>query len=378
MLITRPRRWGKTTILSMVEAFFEIKRTEEEKLKITHFFSKLKIGEEGKKNYLGEIASCPILFLNFYCFSESYEVFIGNVKIMLRKLFLDYYYLCDEMKKQKGQTENKLLSTLIYKYEKLCGNEGQEQPNDDDIKTSLTFLVDLLYDYFEKKKVIVLMDEIDSSILQVIDNNIVLLSKNEPNSPIRKDLKKMKELIYEMIAPLVKPVSPKNAAKIRQIIIAGITDVLIDSSSSPLNEIKNFTMIDPGYQFFGITKNEICELMDKIFLQKDDKKKKEIISDLKRWYNGYSDPCTESVSTYNIYSIMNYFDDCIRHYKKKNHRKIFETKSYWITSSVNGIFQNRSFLRNLDKKFLSKLYDLFVDKLVEKSQFFDPRSNAIL
>jgi len=155
----------------MVKTFFDVMRTKEEKSHITQLFSKLKIGKESKKNYLDEIANSPILFVTFSCISDSYQGFIENMKIMLRELFNEHYYLCVEMKKQKSKTYDKRLEALIYKYEKMCGNEDEE-PNDDDLKTSLTFLVNLLYDHFKKKKVIVLMNKIDNSILRLIDDNI--------------------------------------------------------------------------------------------------------------------------------------------------------------------------------------------------------------
>ena len=372
MLITRPRRWGKTTILTMVQTFFEINRTKEESLAMTQCFSKLKIGKE-KKNYLEEIGTSPILFMTFSCQAETYEGFLEMVKRKIQDLFLDNWFICKELKKEKDEMDP-ILKLKIDNFERLCGLQGG--PNEDDLKSSLLFLVDLLYNHFKKTRVMVLIDEIDFPLLQLIERNIDRLSSDDPNSQIRKYLNKIQDFMSSIIGPIVKVDNPHNSLKIRQIILTGITDLFVSLSSSLVNDIRKYTMLDLRYQeFYGATESEITQLLDQILFEAKSDEKQEILNDIKRWYNGYS--CsTNKVPIYNVYSIMNYFSDFIVHYRV-NQSENFLAQGYWTTSSISEIFRNSGFLEKLNPNFIKKLNDLFIDKTVASTEF-NPRSDDII
>ena len=371
LLVTRPRRWGKSTLLSMVQTFFDINRLPTEIEEIKNLFAKLKIGTDQK--YLSHVGTFPVILLTLSWKSEDFMHFFEET---IGNLFLDQQHLYDELlkKKMNGGQNDKVLLSKIANYEILMG-VGERKPNVGELVKSLTFLVELTHDHF-KKKVIILIDEVDFPILNFIEQNIESFNENFPKSEIRQNLLKISNLLGDLISPLVKPGRKMFSDKIELVLVTGITDSLVRMESSPLNMIKTFTITDSSFQeFYGATDEDIKELMQRIFKEIDSITEKHILADIKSWYNGYRCPFDSKISIYNVYSIINYFYDFVNHYRNKKDPIPFKPKSYWITSSINMILANFNLIRNLDKKFLETLFELTCDKNIDHDYGFAPNDN---
>jgi len=366
LLITRPRRWGKTTMLSMVKTFFDINKTEEVKNEIINHFSRLKIGKN--VDNLKHIGTSPTLLITFSCTSNTYEDFLGSLKIMLKDLFTSnqiYYHYMLKLRRQQKQNHEEddlILDTYIEKFQRLMGI-GTKNSTDEDLKTSLKFLVMLAYEY-HKIPVTVLIDEIDYPILTTIENKINFLSDiNETSYAIKQDLTKISDFIIEMISPLCKPDISSNESDIKQTIMTGITDIMLSTASSKLNSVVKYTINTGTYQkFYGVLDEEIEQLIHQIFEKIDSETKAKILSDIKEWYNGFKGSFDPELSIYNVWSIMRYFDDFHKHYQEAIQKKPFEPQCYWTTSAISSILQNSVFLEKASPNFLITLIQFSEEK----------------
>src|SRR5204863_1488208 len=98
MLITRPRRWGKTTNMSMLKYFFSPEEADENK----SMFEKLKIGKEYPdivNEYQGKY---PVIFISLKNIEgNSYEKIESKFKYVIGKLFKQHKYLVNFLINQK-------------------------------------------------------------------------------------------------------------------------------------------------------------------------------------------------------------------------------------------------------------------------------------
>ncbi len=140
-LITRPRRFGKTLTLSMVQHFLA---SEVNGLQTKGIFKGLKISqylETMKKQ-----GQYPVIFLTLKeAKGKNFEEIYGNIKTAITDLYHLHRYL---------QSSNKLYPDQKNKFQKILNEQADEK----DYKTSLHFLSQLLYDHTGKKAYI-LLDE---------------------------------------------------------------------------------------------------------------------------------------------------------------------------------------------------------------------------
>ena len=140
-LITRPRRFGKTLNMSMVEQFFSLKYAGRSDL-----FENLSIWQE--KRYRELQGTYPVISLSFANIKEvSYEQTRKKICQMLTKLYADYAFILD--------------SDLLYETDKDYFKRISVSMDDSDATLALHQLSDFLYRLYGKK-VIILLDEYDT------------------------------------------------------------------------------------------------------------------------------------------------------------------------------------------------------------------------
>ena len=149
-LITRPRRFGKTMAMSMLENFFDI-RKDSRKL-----FAGLEVAqnEELCQEWLNK---WPTIFISFKSIDGlSFESAYGMLSMLIAELFNKHLYLLDSDKYTAFEKE---------KFQMLaCRNASYE-----DAKHSIALLINMLYTYYNKP-VIILIDEYDVPIAKAIAN----------------------------------------------------------------------------------------------------------------------------------------------------------------------------------------------------------------
>ncbi|MBO5609825.1 MAG: AAA family ATPase [Eubacterium sp.] len=275
-LITRPRRFGKTLNLNMLECFFSNKYAGRSDL-----FEGMDIWKEKKFRQIQ--GTYPVIFLSFanvkYTDIEStkkaingllYELYIKNRKIMEADCFSD---------------DDRILFKQV--------NEGMD---DSDAAQSLRRLCEWLDRYYGKK-CIILLDEYDTPMQEAYVNGF------------------WDELVAYTRALFNNTF--KTNPSLERGIMTGITRVSKESIFSDLNNLTVVTTTSDRYATcFGFTEEEVFNAMDEQCIPQEEK------VNVKFWYDGFTFGSVKDI--YNPWSVTLYLDE----------RK-YDT--HWANTSGNGL-----------------------------------------
>ena len=277
-LITRPRRFGKTLNMNMLECFFSNKYKDRGDL-----FEGLDIWKEEKYRKLQ--GTYPVIFLSFADVKQNnYEETIQKIK----KIIFDIYQKYDFLKDWEGLTDKE--KTAFRKIDCVM--------SDIVAQGAIKDLSDYLSRYYGKK-VIILLDEYDTPMQEAYV------------SGYWKELVAFTRSLFNATF--------KTNPYLERAIMTGITRVSKESIFSDLNNLVVVTTTSNQYETaFGFTEEEVFNALDEQGLSE---KKQEV----KAWYDGFT--FGDSRDIYNPWSIINYLK-----YKK------FTT--YWADSSSNGLINN--------------------------------------
>lgn len=275
-LITRPRRFGKTLNMSMVETFFSLDYAGREDL-----FEGLAIWKEEKYRKLQ--GTIPVISLSFARVKENnYEEALDKICEILRNLYIKYYFLRD--------------SDVLTDTDKEYFDKVLAYPmNVNTASSALYQLSNYLYRYYGKK-VIILLDEYDTPMQEAYVNEfwdeLVTFTRNLFNSTFKTNPYLLKGLM------------------------TGITRVSRESIFSDLNHLKVITTTSDEYAAaFGFTEEEVFAALNEYGL--DEEKEK-----VKYWYDGFVFGKYRDI--YNPWSIINFLDT-----KKYG--------VYWANTSSNSL-----------------------------------------
>ncbi len=277
-LITRPRRFGKTLNMNMLECFFSNKYKDRGDL-----FEGLEIWKEEKYRKLQ--GTYPVIFLSFAGIKgNTFELSKKQIGDKIVELYESNRFLLES--ECISDTEKKRYISFL------------ERPMDEDVSYKLNEMSNYLSRYFGKK-VIILLDEYDTPMQEAYVNGywdeLVALTRSLFNATF------------------------KTNPYLERAIMTGITRVSKESIFSDLNNLVVVTTTSNQYETaFGFTEEEVFNALDEQGLS--DKKQ-----DVKSWYDGFT--FGDSRDIYNPWSIINYLK-----YKK------FTT--YWADSSSNGLINN--------------------------------------
>ena len=274
-LITRPRRFGKTMNMSMLEAFFSVDYADRREL-----FEGLSIWENEK--YREIQGTYPVIFLSFANVKETdFGTTSYRIRQLLMKLYEKHSYLrsCD------------LLSDAEKKYFERMASDMSEM----DAPLALYQLSDYLYRYYGKK-VIILLDEYDTPMQEAyVDGyweELVAFTRSLFNSTF------------------------KTNPYLERAVMTGITRVSKESIFSDLNNPEVVTTTSEKYATaFGFTEGEVFAALDEYGYSD----RKEAV---KRWYDGFI--FGTHMDIYNPWSILNFLD------KGK-------LSTYWANTSSNSL-----------------------------------------
>ncbi len=275
-LITRPRRFGKTITMSMLNCFFSMRFDGRSDL-----FEGLDIYRDEK--YKALQGTYPVIFLTFAGVKgRTYEESVVGIKKQIVKVFSVYSYL----REYDGFDDN----------EKTALKKISEEMSDVDAEYSLNLLSTLLEKY-HGKKVIVLLDEYDTPLQEAYVNEY---------------WDDMTAFIRSMFNNTFK-----TNPSMERAIMTGITRVSKESIFSDLNNLEVVTTTSEKYETaFGFTEEEVFAAIDSQGMPETDKEK------VKFWYDGFT--FGKVTDIYNPWSVTSYLD------KRK-----FAT--YWANTSGNGL-----------------------------------------
>ena len=274
-LINRPRRFGKTMNMSMVEAFFSVDYADRGDL-----FEGLSIWENEK--YRGIQGTYPVIFLSFANVKEKdFKTTRKKICQLLTKLYTEHEFLLD--------------SGVLYEADQRYFKRVSEEMDDSDASLALHQLSDYLCRYYGKK-VVILLDEYDTPMQEAyVDgywDDLVAFTRSLFNSTF------------------------KTNPYLERGIMTGITRVSKESIFSDLNNPKVVTTTSDEYAIsFGFTEKEVFAALEE-YGYSDEKEA------VKQWYDGFTFGTYTDI--YNPWSILNFLDTG-------------KLAPYWANTSSNSL-----------------------------------------
>ena len=273
-LITRPRRFGKTLTMSMVEKFFSVEYAGKDAL-----FEGLHIWKEEKYRMIQ--GTYPVLMLSFADIKETSFVQARKAICRVIKALYDRFGFLPE-------------DGLLSESEKRDFREISTDMEDSAVSFSLKMLSCYLSRYYGKK-VIILLDEYDTPMQEAYVHGY-----------------------WDEMAAFVRNLfnsTFKTNPYMERAIMTGITRISKESIFSDLNHLEVVTSTSCKYEdSFGFTEMEVFAAMDEFGLDKKEK--------VRAWYDGFT--FGDARNIYNPWSIINYLD-----------KQQFEP--YWANTSSNSM-----------------------------------------
>lgn len=273
-LITRPRRFGKTLTMSMVEQFFSVEYTENK------CFQDMDIWKEQKYRELQ--GTYPVISLTFSSIKErNYQDAKKKICATIQMLYQKYRFLIDEdVLSEQEKDEFLRVSAETPEYE---------------ASLTLKKLSAYLNRYYGKN-VIILLDEYDTPMQEAY-------------------VKGYWQELADFIRNLLN-VTFKDNPYLARGIMTGITRISKESIFSDLNHLKVVTTTSNKYaDCFGFTEEEVLNSLKEYGLE--DRK-----DEVKKWYDGFCFGNTKDI--YNPWSILNYLDNRA-------------AAPYWVNTSSNHL-----------------------------------------
>ena len=315
-LITRPRRFGKTLGMSMLENFFDIRKDSRE------LFEGLEISE--RQDLCSKwMNQWPTVFLSLKSvdglnFEGAYQQLVYEISLLYQK----HDYLLE--------------STALSEQDKFLFKQlRNRQSEKTDVMRSLQLLTRLLEQHYNKK-VILLIDEYD-----------VPVAKANNHGYYNEMLDVMKGLMQAL----------KDNTSLRFAVITGCLRIAKESIFTGTNNFVSDTITDSRLsEYFGFMQREV----DQILKDGDIEDKADSI---KEWYDGYH---FGEFDIYCPWDVMNYLLELQRNPKAK-------PASYWKNTSDNAII--RSFIDYAGNSITKKLETLmsggYIIQRVDESLTYD-------
>ena len=274
-LITRPRRFGKTLNMNMLERFLSVQYAGQGEV-----FEGLSIWKNEKYHKLQ--GSMPVIYLSFAdvkanTFASARE----KICMLIEEVYRRYDFLLTGGSLREGETE---------RFRKIL-----VEMTDSEAAYSLKNLSGYLSGYYGKKAVI-LLDEYDTPLQEAW----------------------LYGYWYEMVEFMRGLFNStfKTNPYLERAVMTGITRVSKESIFSDLNHLTVVTSTSEMYaDCFGFTEEEVFSALDEYGMQ--DRR-----TDVKRWYDGFTFGKCRDI--YNPWSIINYL-------------KLGRLSTYWANTSSNGL-----------------------------------------
>ncbi len=274
-LITRPRRFGKTLTMSMLEQFFSVNYAQERAV-----FETLQIWQHAK--YRSLQGTYPVIFLSFSRVKGNHY---RHTRMILNQIFTELY------ERNRYLLHGDLLSATEKNYfMQICDTMEEHTA-----EAAIHRLSEFMYRYYGKKPLI-LLDEYDTPLQEAYLGGY-----------------------WEEMAAFIRGIfnaSFKDNPYMERAVLTGITRVSKESVFSDLNHLKMITTTSKKYETaFGFTEKEVLAALEEFGLS--DQKQ-----EVKCWYDGFRFGNHDSI--YNPWSILNFLDEK-------------ELKAFWVNTSSNSM-----------------------------------------
>ena len=260
-LFTRPRRFGKTLNMSMLNYFFNLKNRKENR----NLFEKLYIS---KSKYMDKQGEYPVIYLSFKDIkSLNWEDCYMETKILISNIYNEFNFLREKLNERD-----------LKEFDSIWMKEKEA-----DWRNSLKNLSGYLYEYYGKK-VVILIDEYDTPIVSGYYYGY------------KREVLDFYRSLYSTVL--------KSNVYLQFSVMTGILRIAKEGIFSGLNNLQVCNIFEEKFsESFGLTEDEVMEGLKYYNLEYE-------INDVKEWYDGYQFGNTE---VYNPWSIINF----LKHRKLK-------------------------------------------------------------
>ena len=314
-LFTRPRRFGKTLNMSMIQYFFEDERNEFDSTKKdnSYLFEGMNIMNAGEV-YTSHMGQYPVINLSLKCGKQpTFERAFEEIKKQIANEYDRHKFILNDEK----------LADKKDRYLRISNVEG----NISDYSNSIQFLSQCLEKYYNKKAII-LIDEYDVPL---------------ENAFFEGFYKEMVSFIRSLFESALKTNSSLEFA-----VMTGCLRISRESIFTGLNNLEIISILNKSYdEYFGFTNDDVKKICKDYKIEN----KYELI---KEWYNGY---IFGDANVYNPWSVVRFVKDLkidINEYPS----------SYWANTSSNSIV--KSLIDRADDEIKSEIEDLIEGKTIEK------------
>ncbi len=304
-LFTRPRRFGKTLMMSMMENFFSVRKSSMD------IFEGLAITEH--KEFCEEwMNQYPVLFVSFKDVeAEDYEVAYAKLMNVIADVCKS---ISDLVLKDSVDKDD------LDVFAKLKAQKGTAS----DIQNSLKTLMRILYTVYGKQ-VILLIDEYDVPLAKASEKDTV---KNLYYS-------KMLDVIKGMMSAALK-----DNVFLKFAVITGCLRIAKESIFTGTNNFSSFSVLDERFGgYFGFSEEEVNAMLEAA-------DRKEIADTMREWYDGY---VFGSNYVYCPWDVINYLSAV-------KYKRTAKPKNYWKNTSHNGILM--TFVKHTDYDVADKFETL--------------------
>ena len=294
-LFTRPRRFGKTLNMSMMESFFDINRDSRDVFEGLDISKHQIFCSEWMNRY-------PVLFISFKDVDGlNFESAYGQLQAIL----------ADYCKTIISCFENKSIDSADAEiFERLRYQKGSLS----DVKGSLKTIMRMMNAVYGKP-VILLIDEYD----------VPLAKASEKNTMQNRYYEQMLDVIKGMLS-----VALKTNEYLKLAVVTGCLRIAKESIFTGTNNFASYSVTDEDFsEYFGFTQEEVnCLLADVGCMDKADI--------IRKWYDGY---VFGNSRVYCPWDVARYVAALMR-------RDDAEPKNYWRNTSSNGVI--RDFVNHSD------------------------------
>lgn len=311
-LFTRPRRFGKSLNMSMLQYFFEDTGDDKTNTANKNLFQGLDIWEAGEK-YTCEMSNFPVISLSLKSAKQAtWELSYLMIKRQIMQEFERHEYI------QKNLTE--------YDQDRY----KQILQGKDDIGLfldSLSFLSKCLQKYF-KQPVIILIDEYDVPLENAYFHGFYSEMITFIRALFESALKSNPYLYFS--------------------VITGCLRITKESIFTGLNNLEIHSILSKNYSsYFGFTVSEVNKILSDYHLfDKSD--------EIRQWYDGY---LFGNIEIYNPWSIMNHIKALLADIDEL-------PRAYWSNTSSNNII--RSLIERADMSTRAEIEELICGNMIEK------------
>lgn len=285
-LITRPRRFGKTLSMSMLENFFDIRKDSRA------WFEGLEIARDSElcQAWMNQ---WPTVFFSLKDIDGlNFESAYGQLKAQISELYKKYAYLLEYDAIDPDDKQNFL--------DLKAGRAGEVQ-----VSRALSLLLRIMEAYYQKP-VILLLDEYDVPVAKASSNGYY---------------EQMLEVIKTMMSTALK-----DNSCLRFAVITGCLKIAKESIFTGTNNLVSDTIGTSGLnEYFGFTQKDVDRLLE-------DAGANSQAENIKAWYDGYR---FGNFEVYCPWDVMNYLRDFQQNPEAR-------PVSYWKNTSDNAII--RSFI----------------------------------